>query len=83
MKTEFKCPSGHTVKATDLHSYVKLVEKNIFEAVTFSCPGGKRGHEFTLKKAVAAGMFNQEEADRIAESGRQHQAKYRKGAKPA
>ncbi|MFA5429819.1 MAG: hypothetical protein WC329_01515 [Candidatus Omnitrophota bacterium] len=76
MKTEFKCPSGHTVKATDLHSTVILAEADIEKAVVFECPCGKRGHTFTLKKAKDAGMFTVEEASRIAEGGRIHQAKY-------
>jgi hypothetical protein len=76
MKTQFQCPSGHTVQATELHSTVKLKETDIYEAIIFECPGGKRGHTFTLKKAVTAGVFTKEEAARIAEGGKQHQAKY-------
>lgn len=76
MKTEFKCPSGHTVKATDLHSTVILKEPDIEKAVVFDCPGGKRGHTFTLKKAKDAGMFTADEAAAIARGGRIHQAQY-------
>ena len=78
MKTEFKCPSGHTVQASDLHSTVILKEADIDLAIVFECPGGKRGHSFTLKKAVAAGMFTEEEAERIRVGGREHRKKYAK-----
>lgn len=78
MKTEFKCPSGHTVQATDLHSTVVLAEPDIDQAIVFECPGGKRGHSFTLKRAVAAGMFTEEEAERIRAGGRNHREKFAK-----
>lgn len=78
MKTEFKCPSGHIVNATDLHSTVGLAEPDIDLAIVFECPGGKRGHSFTLKKAVAAGMFTEDEADRIREGGQKHRELYAK-----
>jgi len=66
------CPSGHSVSVTDLKSYVKLDVEEPDDAVIFDCPGGKRGHQFTLRKAVASGMFNTEEAARIRRSGIKH-----------
>jgi hypothetical protein len=78
MKTLFKCPAGHELKPQELHSTVLLAEPDINRAILFTCPGGKRGHEFTLEKAVAAGMFTEEEADRIRLGGKQHRAMYAK-----
>lgn len=75
-KTELTCPSGHKVKVEDLHSYVKLNEGELDDAIAFSCPGGKRGHNFSLRKAVAAGTFNIEEASRIRASGAKHLAEF-------
>ncbi len=72
MKTEFTCPSGHTVQATELHSYVSLTVSDLDEGITFECPGGKRGHTFTLKKAVASGMFMEEEAANIRAGGERY-----------
>jgi len=72
MKTEFTCPSGHTVQATELHSYVSLTEGDLNEGITFACPGWKRGHTFTLKKAVASGMFTEEEAANIRAGGERY-----------
>ena len=78
MKTEFKCPSGHEITFLQLHSTVILAESDIDLAIVFECPGGKRGHTFTLKKAVAAGMFTEEEAGRIREGGRKHRETFAK-----
>ena len=74
MKTEFTCPAGHTVQATELHSYVSLTEANLDDGITFECPGGKRGHSFTLRKAVAKGMFTEEEAANIRAGGERYRA---------
>ncbi len=60
-----KCPSGHELSYDHFHSYVDLKEPDLMKAVTFSCDGGKRGHSFTLEKAVKFGMFTPEEADKI------------------
>jgi len=46
-----------------------LTEADLNEGITFECPGGKRGHTFTLKKAVASGMFTEEDAARIRAGG--------------
>lgn len=71
MKTEITCPSGHIVKIADIHSFVDLTKSDLDEAIIFECPGGKRGHTFTLRKAVAKKTFTIEEAARIrAEGGR-------------
>lgn len=78
MKTEFKCPSGHIVQATELHSYVSLTETDLNDAITFECPGGKRGHTFSLRKAVAAGMFTEEEAANIRAGGERHRTEFEK-----
>lgn len=61
-----KCPKGHSVPVESIHSYVSIKEKvQSEENITFSCPGGKRGHNFNLQAAVKAGMFNQEQALKI------------------
>jgi len=65
------CPSGHTLPIAEFHSYVDLtVTGNNDDAVIFDCPGGKRGHQFTLRKAVAKKMFTAEEGAKIRESGK-------------
>jgi len=76
MKLEITCPSGHSVKSVDVHSTVKLVERDIYEAVVFECPGGKRGHSFTLKKGIEKGTFTAAEAAKIAVAARKYQAQY-------
>lgn len=81
MKTELTCPSGHTVKVEELSSYVKLNEAELDDAITFSCAGGKRGHNFSLRKAVACGMFNIEQAARIRASGAKHLAQFQEKGK--
>ena len=72
MTEERTCPSGHKLTVADFHSYVDLKKPELDDAITFSCPGGKRGHSFTLRKAVAGGMFNIEEAAKIRAMGEQH-----------
>ena len=69
MSEERTCPSGHTLPVADFHSYVDLKLPELDDAITFYCPGGKRGHSFTLRKAVAGGMFNTEEAAKIRKVG--------------
>ena len=74
-----KCPSGHDVKVADLHSTVKLETGiEIEDAILFSCPGGKRGHSFTLRQAVASGMFTQDQAGRISLGGLKHREQFSK-----
>ena len=63
------CPSGHIHTVDKFHSYVKLDVEDPDLAIVFDCPGGKREHQFTLRKAVAAGMFTIEEAARIRQTG--------------
>lgn len=65
MADMFTCPSGHTHPAGDFHSYVNLKIEDANEAVTFTCPGGKKEHIFTLGKAVKSGMFTEEQAEKI------------------
>lgn len=72
------CPSGHTLLVTEFHSYVKLDEEDIDKAITFDCPVGKRGHTFNLRKAVASGMFNIEEAAKIRQMGENYREMIRK-----
>lgn len=74
MTEERTCPSGHKLPVTDFHSYVDLKEPELDDAITFECPGGKRGHSFTLRKAVASGMFNIEEAAKIRTMGQRTKA---------
>lgn len=69
---EKTCPSGHTLPLNQFHSYVKLDVKDYDDAIIFDCPGGKRGHTFTLRKAISKGMFNTEEATKIRQMGRNH-----------
>lgn len=76
MRDKITCPSGHTEPVTSIHSYVDLKAPEIDDAITFECPGGKRGHTFTLRRALKAGTFNEEEAARIREGGKAHRAKY-------
>lgn len=76
MKNELTCPSGHTLPPAEFRSYVDMTVEELDDAITFTCPGGKRGHTFSLRKAVAAKMFTIEEAARIRESGKQHKAKF-------
>lgn len=66
---QFTCPSGHKLDETAFSSYVDMKVPDIDDAVIFNCPGGKRGHTFTLRKAVNSRMFNIEEAAKIRESG--------------
>jgi len=74
MIEERTCPSGHKLLVTDFHSYVDLKKPEMDDAITFTCPGGKRGHSFTLRKAVASGMFNIEEAAKIRITGQRTKA---------
>ena len=66
------CPNGHVLPVDQFHSYVKLDIEDCDDAIVFDCPGGKRGHTFTLRKAVASGMFNTEEAVKIRRMGVAH-----------
>jgi len=77
-----KCPSGHELTFDHFHSIVDLTKPDIMQAIIFTCDGGKRGHHFTLEKAVKSGMFTQEEAEKIKQMGIAHQKQYggRKGA---
>ncbi len=69
---ERTCPSGHTLTVDKFQSVVALTVKEIDDAIVFSCPGGKRGHTFTLRKAETSGMFTAEEAERIRQGGIRH-----------
>ena len=66
------CPGGHTLPLDHFHSCLDFEEPDLMEAITFDCDGGKRGHKFTLQKAVDAGMFTTEEAEKIKEQARFH-----------
>ena len=78
---ERTCPSGHTLPVDQFRSYVELGVKDYDDAITFTCPGGKRGHTFTLRKAVAKGMFNTEEAAKIRRMGVAHREGVAGGSK--
>lgn len=71
---ERTCPSGHRLPVDQFHSYVKLDVDDYDDAIIFDCPSGKRGHTFTLRRAVASGMFNIEEAAKIRRMGIAHKA---------
>lgn len=73
---ERTCPSGHKLPVDQFHSYLDLTKTNIDDAILFDCPGGKRGHTFTLVKAAAAGMFTPDEAAKIRSSAYQHKAEW-------
>lgn len=72
------CPSGHIHSVDKFHSYVKLDVEDPDLAVIFDCPGGKRAHQFSLRKAVASGMFTIEEAAKIRVAGIAHRAAQQK-----
>ena len=59
------CPSGHTLPVDQFRSYVDLEKEEVDDAITFSCPGGKRGHDFSLRRGIASGMFTEEEAEKL------------------
>ena len=64
--TMWTCPSGHRLPASAFHSYARTKpEFTGYDRVEFTCDGGKRGHSFTLTKAVQSGMFTTEEADKL------------------
>jgi len=63
---ELTCPKGHKYPVKDFHSYIKDRD-NLDDGIVFDCPGGKQGHTFTLRKAVASGMFSIADAKRIQE----------------
>ena len=69
------CPSGHKLDEAKFFTYVDLKIPDIDDAIIFDCPGGKRGHKFTLRKAVRSGMFTAEEAAKLRESGTQTRAR--------
>ena len=60
------CPSGHELPVEQFKSYIDLTKEGD-ESINFECPGGKRGHTFSLSKAVASRMFTEEEATKIRE----------------
>lgn len=62
MSNKFTCPSGHTHNLADFGSYVELDVEELTDAVILTCPGGKREHQFSLRKAIGAGMFTVDEA---------------------
>jgi hypothetical protein len=61
---ERTCPSGHRLPVRAFESYVDLTKKGD-DAILFSCPGGKRGHIFSLRRAITSGMFTEDEAAKI------------------
>lgn len=65
MAANFTCPKGHTHPAGDFHSYVNLKVEDANEAVVFTCPGGKREHNFTLGQAIKSGMLTEEQGEKI------------------
>lgn len=73
---KFTCPSGHTADADKFHSTVDLTKSDIDDAITFECPGGKRGHSFSLKRAVKSGMFTEEEGARIRVQGQRQKEEF-------
>lgn len=68
MSKEYTCPSGHKFPVEKFHSYVDTTIADLDNAVIFDCPGGKRGHSFSLRKAVGSGMFSIEEGMKIRQS---------------
>lgn len=70
------CPSGHKLTVDKFHSTVYLTKEEIDDAIVFDCPGGKRGHTFTLRKAEVSGMFNIEEVEKIRQAGLAHRERY-------
>ena len=72
------CPSGHTLIVSEFKSHLKLDVPDITDAVIFECPGGARGHQFTLRKAVGSGMFNIQEANMIANAAYRERGALRK-----
>jgi hypothetical protein len=77
MTEKFTCPSGHEVTPEQLHSTVDLNVRDIDDAVVFDCSGGKRGHTFTLRRAVQSGMFTEDQAAKIRAGAIQHRARYK------
>ena len=74
------CPSGHTLIVSEFKAIINLGVEDITDAVVFSCPGGARGHQFTLRKAVGSGMFNLDEANKIANTAyREREAQKKEG----
>ena len=71
-----KCPSGHEVTPDQIHAYVDLKEPDIEKAACFWCEGGKRGHKFTLEKAIKSGMFTAKQGQRIKEKAALHRTQY-------
>ena len=71
------CPSGHKHPIKQFTTYVDLAVEEADDAVIFTCPGGKRDHKFTLRKAVAGRMFNKEEAANIRTAAVAHIEKYK------
>lgn len=66
------CPSGHKLNPAKFICIVDTKITDIDDAVIFTCPGGKRGHTFTLRKAVASGMFTIEQAALISSGAKKH-----------
>lgn len=69
MPEERVCPSGHRLPVGQFQSYIDLTKdltkESLEDAILFDCPGGKRGHTFSLSRATASGMFTKEEAAKI------------------
>jgi len=65
------CPSGHTLPDKEFHSYVDLKTDMEEDMVIFSCSGGKRGHGFTLRKALKSKMFTPEEGQKLIRTAKE------------
>ena len=68
MEEKFTCPKGHTLPFSEFHATIKVDVPDIDDAVVFECPGGARGHHFTLRQAVVGKMFTPEQGKNIANS---------------
>jgi hypothetical protein len=73
------CPNGHAFPETEFKAYIKLDVEDIKDAVIFDCPGGVRGHQFTLRKAVASNMFTLDEANKLANAAYREREQQKKG----
>ena len=83
MNDTFICPRGHVLRPDQLKSTVDLTVDDIDKAVIFTCQTGdwvidkgKNWHDFTLKRAIKAGMFTAEQAARIRAGAEEHRLKY-------
>lgn len=68
------CPSGHILPEVSFQSFISLNAQTDEKLVTFHCPGGKRGHGFTLGKARDSEMFTQAEYDRLLQHAKRERA---------